>query len=163
MILMGRVAAPFGVKGWVKVEPWSAERTSLCSFPTWWVGTPGKMQEVAVTECREHGAMLIAHFEGCEERNRASTYSGSDVAVKREDLPQTAKNEFYQADLIGLDVVNVQGEQLGRVAGFFDNGAHGVMRVEHQGGERLVPLAGPVVRRVDLEAGVVEVDWGADW
>lgn len=163
MILMGRVVAPFGVKGWVKVEPWSAERSNLCSFPVWWVGNSGRMREVAVTQCREHGALLIAHFEGCEQRDQASTYSGSEVAVRREDLPQTAKNEFYQADLIGLGVVNVQGEQLGRVVGFFDNGAHGLMRVEHQAGERLVPLAGPVVRRVDLASGVVEVDWGTDW
>ena len=80
-----------------------------------------------------------------------------------EDLPKPAEHEFYQADLIGLEVVNREGVRLGRVAGFFDGGAHEVMRVDHEGGQRLLPVAGEVIRRVDLDAGTVEVDWGADW
>lgn len=163
MILMGRVAAPFGVKGWVKIEPLSTERGSLCKFPVWWVGKSGELREVAVVACREHGAYLIARFEGCEDRDQANAYRGSEIAVRREDLPQPAANEFYQADLIGLEVVNAQGERLGRVAGFLGVGAHQVMRIEHAGGERLVPVVGPALRRVDAAAGVVEVDWGADW
>jgi len=85
------------------------------------------------------------------------------VALRREDLPKPAEHEFYQVDLIGLEVVNGQGERLGRVAGFIATGANDVMRVEHEGGERLVPARAEVIRKVDLAAGTVEVDWGADW
>ena len=171
---MGRVMAPWGVKGWVRVEPFSTDRESLCSFPEWWVGKSGALHKIAVRECRPHGASLIARFEGCGDPDQARAYRGSDVAVRREDLPRTAENEFYQDDLVGLEVLNVQGESLGRVAGFLNNGAHSVVRIERRSGpeyqrgerllpERLIPFVPAVVRSVNLEAGVIEVDWGADW
>ncbi len=160
---MGRVTAPWGVKGAVKVQPFGSDSGNLCKFSAWWIGKPGELSEVAVAECRAHGAYLVARFEGCNDPDKAGAYRGAEVAVRREDLPKPAEHEFYQADLIGLEVVNREGVRLGRVAGFFDGGAHEVMRVDHEGGQRLLPVAGEVIRKVDLEAGTVEVDWGADW
>lgn len=155
--------APFGVKGAVKIEPFGDAKESLCRHSAWWVGKPGKLNRVEVTGCRAHVAHLVARFEGCEDRDQAGAYRGFEVALRREDLPQTAEHEFYQADLVGLIVVNRQGERLGTVAGFLATGANDVMRVTHGAGERLVPVAGEVIRKVDLEGGTVEVDWGADW
>jgi len=106
----------------------------------------------------------VARFEGCEDRDKAGTYRGFEVALRREDLPTPAKHEFYQADLIGLEVVNGQGERLGKVTGFFSaGGANEVMRIAHESGERLLPATPEVIRRVDLEGGTVEVEWRADW
>jgi 16S rRNA processing protein RimM len=163
MIVMGRVTAPWGVKGAVKIEPFGAESGSLCKYPAWWVGKPGKLSEVAVAECRTHGAYLVARFEGCDDPDKAGAYRGAEVALKREELPELAEHEFYQVDLIGLVVMNGQGERLGKVAGFLSTGVNEVIRVEHEGGERLVPATAEVIRKVDLDAGTVEVDWGADW
>jgi len=163
MIAMGRVLAPWGLKGAVRIEPWSAEPASLCNFPAWWVGRPGELREIAVAECKVQGAYLIARFEGCDDPDKAGAYRGAEVALKREDLPKPAEHEFYQADLIGLAVMNGQGERLGKVAGFISTGAHEVMRVGHENGERLMPATAEVIRKVDLAAGTVEVDWGADW
>jgi len=160
---MGRVLAPFGVKGAVKIEPFGDDRDSLCGHSAWWVGKPGKLSRVEVCECRAHRAHLVARFAGCSDRDQAGKYRGFEVALRREDLPQTAEHEFYQADLVGLEVVNSKGERLGRVTGFLATGAHEVMRIAHRTGERLLPVAGEVIRKVDLEAGTVEVDWGADW
>ena len=160
---MGRVMAPWGVKGALKIEPFGSGSGNLCKYSAWWVGKPGKLSEVAVAECRPHGAYLVARFEGCEDPERAGAYRGAEVALKREDLPEPAEHEFYQVDLIGLAVVNTRGERLGKVAGFLATGANDVMRVEHEGKERLLPVGGEVIRRVDLAAGTVEVDWGADW
>ncbi len=151
---MGRVTAPWGVKGAVKVQPFGSDSGNLCKFSAWWIGKPGKLSEVAVAECRAHGAYLVARFAGCDDPDKAGAYRGAEVAVRREDLPKPAEHEFYQADLIGLEVVNREGVRLGRVAGFFDGGAHEVMRVDHEGGQRLLPVAGEVIRRVDLDWGV---------
>ena len=160
---MGRVMAPWGVKGALKIEPFGSGSGSLCKHSAWWVGKPGKLSEVAVAECRAHGAYLVARFRGCDSPEKAGAYRGAEVALKREDLPEPAAHEFYQVDLIGLEVVNERGERLGRVAGFITTGANDVMRVAHESGERLVPATAEVIRRVDLAAGTVEVDWGADW
>lgn len=155
--------APFGVKGAVKIEPFGDDRDSLRRYSAWWVGRPGNFRRVEVVECRAHGAELVARFEGCADRDLASKYRGFEVALRREELPQTAEHEFYQADLVGLEVVNLKGDRLGRVTGFLATGANEVMRVAHGVGERLLPVAGDVIRKVDLEAGTLEVDWGADW
>ena len=160
---MGRVMAPWGVKGALKIEPFGSGSGNLCKHSAWWVGKPGKLSEVAVAECRAHGAYLVARFEGCNSPEQAAAYRGAEVALKREDLPRPAEHEFYQVDLVGLEVVNGQGERLGRVAGFITTGANDVMRVAHESGERLVPATAEVIRKVDLAAGTVEVDWGADW
>jgi len=162
-VVMGRVMAPWGVKGALKIEPFGSGSGNLCKYSAWWVGKPGKLSEVAVAECRAHGAYLVARFRGCDSPEKAGAYRGAEVALKREDLPEPAAHEFYQVDLIGLEVVNERGERLGRVAGFITTGANDVMRVAHESGERLVPATAEVIRRVDLAAGTVEVDWGADW
>ena len=157
---MGRVLGPWGVKGAVKVESFGR---NLWKFSTWWVGGPGSYRKVAVVECREHGGHLVARFEGCTSPEAAQAYRGVDVGLERDDLPETEAHEFYQADVIGFEVVNAKGEHLGKVKEFFSAGAHDVMRVEHKGGERLLPVAGEVIRKVDLGAGRIEVDWEADW
>jgi 16S rRNA processing protein RimM len=160
LVVMGRVLGPWGVKGAVKIERFGA---NLWKFSHWWVGQPGKHERLAVLECREHSGYLIARFAGCDSPEAAKAYGGAEVALERKDLPETAAHEFYQADVIGFEVVNEKGQVLGRVKEFFSAGAHDVMRVEHQGGERLLPVAGDVIRKVDLRAGRVEVEWGADW
>ncbi len=161
---MGRIAAPYGLKGWVRIEPYSANADSLSVHPTWWVGKDGRWRELNLAEGpRQHGASLIARFDGCVERNAALALKGSEVALARESLPQNAENEFYWVDLVGLEVVNEQGEVLGAVAELFENGAHPVMRVVDGETERLLPFVEQVVRRVDLAESRIRVEWGRDW
>ena len=83
--------------------------------------------------------------------------------MARESLPETRQDEYYWADLVGLEVVNAESASLGKVTALFSNGAHDVMRIGAGKGERLVPFVPAVVRKVDLAAGRIEVDWGSDW
>jgi 16S rRNA processing protein RimM len=161
---MGRVVAPYGVKGWVRIEPYGAVPDSLKSHPAWWVGRNGDWRECMVAECvLQHGASLVARLEGCIERDAALALKGSEIALEREALPQSADNEFYWVDLVGLAVVNMQDEKLGTVAELFENGAHPVMRVVTDGTERLLPFVEQVVRQVDMAAGRIRVEWELDW
>src|SRR5262245_45148216 len=86
LVIMGRVLGPWGVKGAVKVESFGR---NLWKFSTWWVGGPGSYRKVAVVECREHGGHLVARFEGCTSPEAAQAYRGVDVALERDDLPET--------------------------------------------------------------------------
>jgi len=161
---MGRIAAPYGLKGWVRIEPYSAAPHSWIGCPVWWVGVNGDWREIKVAESgRQHGAGLVVRFEGCVERNAALALKGSEVALAREALPQSADNEFYWVDLVGLTVVNVQGEELGVVAELFESGAHPVMRVVAGETERLLPFIEQVVRQVDTAQGRIRVEWELDW
>ena len=160
---MGRVLAPHGVKGWIKIEPYTAAPDTLTRFHRWWIGGPDGWEEVEIAEAVRHGANVVARLAGCSDRDQAATLRGREVALARESLPATQKDEYYWADLVGLEVVNAESASLGKVTALFSNGAHDVMRIGAGKGERLVPFVPAVVRKVDLAVGRIEVDWGSDW
>jgi len=159
---MGRLAAPFGVKGWVKVQPDTEAPGSLLAYKSWWIGRDGDWRETAVVEARIHGRAVVARLEGAEDRDAAAALRGRSVAVPRSRLPQTRKDEYYWADLIGLEVINTESRELGRIVQILQTGANDVLVV--QGGrERLIPFIADVIREVDTAGGVMRVKWGADY
>jgi 16S rRNA processing protein RimM len=159
---MGRVAAPYAVRGWLKIQPFSEYTDSLLDYPVWQVERQAGWQPHRVLEARLHAQFLIAHLEGIDDRDTAERLVGSHVAVDRHELPPAGEDEYYWRDLIGLSVVNQDGVDLGRVAGLLETGAHDVLRILGER-ERLLPFTGPVVREVDLAQGRIIVDWDADW
>ena len=159
---MGRILAPFGVKGWVKVQPNTAAIRNLLDYKTWWVGREGDWREIAVAEARVHGRAVVARLEGHDDRNAAAALRGKSVAVPRAVLPRTQSGEYYWADLIGLAVVNGSAQALGRITDVLQTGANDVLVVAGER-ERLIPFIAEVIRDVDMAAGVVRVEWGADY
>ncbi|MBI2296852.1 MAG: ribosome maturation factor RimM [Betaproteobacteria bacterium] len=162
MVVMGRIAAPFGVKGWVRIHTYTAAPRNLLDYRNWWIGEEGDWRELPVVEGKVQARALVAKLEGCEDRDAAASLRGRTVAVPREALPRTQADEHYWADLIGLRVVNAAAEDLGRVTGILQTGANDVLVVEG-GRERLIPFIAEVIRDVDLGRGVVRVEWGADY
>src|SRR5256884_7327414 len=98
---MGRVMAPWGVKGALKIDPFGSGSGSLCRHSAWWVGKPGKLSEVAVAECRAHGPHLVARFEGCSSPEQAGTYRGTEEALRRGALPEPDTHAFHPVGLTG--------------------------------------------------------------
>jgi 16S rRNA processing protein RimM len=134
-------------------------------MPVWWVGKEGgPWREIGLKGLKPHGDGLVARFDGIEDRSAAEAMKGLFVGAPREALPETGENEYYWADLVGLEVVNAAGEQLGRVAGLIETGASDVLRVvADDGSERLLPFVAAVVLAVEKEAGLIRVEWGSDW
>ena len=159
---MGRILAPFGIKGWVKVQPNTAAIRNLLDYRTWWVGSEGGWREIAVAEAKVQGDTVVARLAGCEDRDAAAALRGKTVAVPRAALPAARSGEYYWADLIGLAVVNAGSQQLGSVVGLLQTGANDVLVVQGER-ERLIPFIADVIRNVDLASGVIQVEWGADY
>lgn len=163
IIVVGRIVGPFGVKGWVKLKTFTDSPEILRRQAGWWIGRDGDWHESGTVQTQQNGAMLLARFEGCETPEAALAYRGLEVGLPRESLPPAGANEFYLADLIGLEVVNMEGEVLGTLAELFSNGAHDVMRVVDGEAERLLPFIDRFVREVDIDARRILVEWGKDW
>lgn len=159
---MGRIAAPFGVKGWVKVQPYSEDPGALMDFESWRVGRGEQQVHYAVEAVQEHGNALVAKLEGVDDRDAAYALRGQEISVARSELPAPEENEFYWSDLIGLTVVNREGVELGKVAGLMETGAHDVLVVKGTR-EHLIPFVAAFVGDVDRAKGTIEVDWGEDW
>ena len=159
---MGRITGAFGIKGWVKVHPFTETPDSLAGYRDWWVESDGGWEQRRIEEAEVHGEAVAVRFAGCTDRDAAALYRGREVAVPRDEFPAAETNEFYWADLIGLGVVNKQGEALGTVSRVFETGANDVLVVEGDR-ERLIPFIEDVVLEVDLAGRTIRVDWGADY
>lgn len=153
---MGQVVASHGVLGWLAVR---GEIEALSGIRRWWIDGV----ERALEQRRMHSGRLLAKLAGIETREQARLLRGKPVSVPHHALPEPAQGTYYWADLAGLEVVTDQGLVLGVVRGMFSNGAHDVMQLAGEGRERLLPFVPAVVKRVDLVARRIEVDWGADW
>lgn len=160
---MGRVVAPYAVRGWIKLQTFTEYLDSLLDYPVWRIGKDGDWRDYRVLDGKVHGQYLMASLEGVGDRSAAEALMGLDVAVLREEMPEAEEDEYYWDDLIGLEVVNLAGEALGRVEGLLETGANDVLQVRDGETERLLPFVDAVVKEVDLEAGRLVVDWGLDY
>jgi len=159
---MGRIAAPFGVKGWVKVQPYSEDPGALMDFESWRVGRGEQHGQYVVEAVQDHGNALVAKLAGVDDRDAAYVLRGQEISVARSELPAPEADEFYWSDLIGLTVNNREGVELGKVASLMETGAHDVLVVKGKR-EHLIPFVAAFVGTVDLEKGTIEVDWGEDY
>jgi 16S rRNA processing protein RimM len=162
-VLMGRIDGLFGVKGWVKVHSYTRPRAAILEYDSWQLNGVAGWREVKVAEGRMQGAGVIARLEGIEDRNAAADLVGVEIAIARSQLPKLKRGEHYWADLEGLKVVNLEGAELGTVSYLFDTaGANDVMVVQGER-ERLIPYLATVIREVDLDGGIIRVDWDKDF
>ncbi|MDR2688911.1 MAG: ribosome maturation factor RimM [Azoarcus sp.] len=171
MIVLGRIVAPFGVKGWLNIQPFGDE--PLRTMTHWWLcresDAPAEQwRQYRLIDCREHGNGLVACLEGVVERTAAAELKGSFVAAPREMLSPLAADEFYWGDLVGLAVENEAGETLGVVDGLISTGAHDVLQLIDKGDggrdeQRLIPFVAAYVIDVDLTVRKIRVAWQKDW
>ena len=164
MVIMGRVAAAHGIRGWVKIQPYTEHLDSLLDYRTWWLGHEhGPWREVEVQQCEAHNKTLAAQLPDCPDRTAAEKLKGLLIAVPRSSLPKQDKDEYYWSDLIGLAVVNEAGVTLGTVANLLETGANQVLSVQGDGGEILIPFVASAIKQVDVKNKIIRVDWSTDY
>ena len=161
---MGRIAAAHGIRGWVKIQPYTEYLDSLLDYRSWWIGHEGgPWREVKVQLCEAHNKTLAAQLPDCPDRTAAEKLKGLLIAVPRSSLPQQDENEYYWSDLIGLSVVNEAGVQLGTVVNLLETGANQVLSVTGEDGEILIPFISNAIKQVDLDNKTIHVDWDLDY
>ncbi|MCM8594051.1 ribosome maturation factor RimM [Accumulibacter sp.] len=168
IIVLGRIVSARGLQGEVRVFPYADDPDDWARLSHWWLGregdTPDRWQPTRLLHCRSRQDLLIARLECAGDRDAAESLGGLLVGAPRGQLPPTGRDEYYWADLIGLEVVNTKAESLGHVAGLIDTPANPVLRVARtDGDEGLLPFVSAVVLEVDLGQGRVTVDWESDW
>jgi 16S rRNA processing protein RimM len=158
-IVLGRVAGLYGLSGWVKLISHTQNRSDLFVYNPLYLGHDDGWQPLAIEEARAHGKGLIAKFLGYDDRDAAVVLVGRDIAVHREQLPPLGPEEYYWADLIGLQVINQDGLEFGTIAYLLATGANDVIVVKGER-ERLLPfIKGDVVVEINLDQNVMRVNW----
>lgn len=162
MVELGVLRGAYGVKGWLRVQPHSAEATALRACRRWWLLGEQPI-EVDVTAARRHGSAMVAKLHGCDTPEQAERLRGVPVGVSRAEFPPAGDGEVYWVDLIGARVVNRSGIELGTVSDVISSGVQELLEVRQGERVRLVPMVGRHVDEVDLAMRTVRVDWEADW
>jgi 16S rRNA processing protein RimM len=173
-IEVGRILDAWGVKGWIKVLPHSADPQALFSSKRWFLqpterglATFTGTVLLRVREAKEHSDSVVARADGLEDRGTAELLRGARIFVPRSSFPTADKDEYYWVDLLGLDVVNREGVALGKVKDLMSTGPQTVLVLEYEEDgktqERMLPFVAAYVDGVDLRARRINVDWQADY
>jgi len=180
---VGSIVAAWGIKGWIKVQPYAADPQALFATKRWFLkpaanalglgaGAAAFPARLKIVQAKEHGDGIVAQAQEVLDRTAAEALHGARIFVSRQSFPTADPDEFYWVDLIGLDVSNREGEPLGTVVGLIDTGPHSVLRVAPatlaegqtaQEAERLIPFVASYVDSVSLPERRIVVDWGLDY
>ena len=173
---VGRIGEAWGLKGGFHVLPYADPPEALLAASRWHLKPAEGARRPAsatalpatleIASVRPSSDGLIASSPGVPDRTAAEALRGARIFIARSQFPTPAADEFYWADLIGLEVVNREGQVLGSVVGLIDTGPHSVLRIQPSvadGEEVLIPFVSAYVDSVDLPAHRIVVDWGLDY
>ncbi len=172
LVDVGRITTVFGVKGWVKVHSDTQPLENIFSYNPLWLKTKHGVKAMEVDEFRLHGKGLVAHIKGLDDRDEAQALSRVTIAIERDQMPELDAGDYYWHQLEGLTVVTEfdgRSDVLGQVTKLMETGANDVLVVKGDANsidqsERLIPyVPEQFVKGIDLEAGLIVVDWDPDF
>ena len=162
-IIMGRLAGPYGTRGWVRVVSYTEVPHNLAEYTPWYLRQGDRWVPTEVVEVQHHTKGLLVRIADCEDRNKAAELAGVEIGVYRGQLPAAAADEYYWDELIGMRVVTVEGHLLGTVDHLIETGANDVLVVVGER-ERLIPfIRESVIRQIDRDERTIRVDWDPEF
>ena len=151
MIQIGKIVAPFGIKGEVKIYPLTNYKEMFLDFDhVIMKGRTGELK-LEIQKSRIHKNTIVAAFEGIDSIEKAETYVNSELYVEEDQLPELEEDEQYLYQILEMEVYNTEGEYLGMITDVFENGAHSVYVVKDGDSEILLPGIPSVILEKDME------------
>jgi 16S rRNA processing protein RimM len=171
---VGRILDAWGIKGWFKIQPHSASPEALFSSKRWFLQPTERGPRafegtvmLRIVQAKEHADTVVASAQDIPDRNAAEQLKGSRIFVSRASFPTPSTDEFYWVDLIGLQVLNREGIELGTVTDLMATGPNTVLVLQWQADgkmhERMIPFVNAYVDSVDLNTRRILVDWQPDF
>lgn len=162
-VAMGYIKGAFGVKGWLKIQPSTEYTDSLLDYPQWRLSKGKDVQMVEIEAGKAAGDELQVKFSHVNDRDAAALLRGYTIEVPRESFAETEEDEFYWADLVGMKVFNREQICLGEVVKLMETGAHDVLIIRGEHGEKLIPFVNQYIDDVNQAERTIIVDWGLDY
>lgn len=162
-IIIGKVGAPYGVRGWVKVNAYTDPITNLLNYKNLYIQHQNEWQPAEVEASKPHGTQIAVKFKGIDDRDTAQRFTNDMMAIDREQLETLPEGEYYQNDLIGFSVETQEGVWLGTLVEFMATGANDVIIVETEQKRHLLPYINDVIKHIDPDDKKITVDWDPDF
>ncbi len=170
LYVLGKISGYYGVKGWLKIYSYTQPRENIVRYKNLKVKlAKGQWQDIRMDSGKAHGKGVVAHFSGYDNRDIAASLIGAELAVYRSEFKTAANNEYYWADLIDLNAVNLEGIELGQVKRLIETAANDVLVIspdqkDNAKTEILIPfVVDHYVKSIDLDANTIIVDWPVSW
>ena len=162
-IVVAKVGAPFGLKGQLKLWSFTDPADNILAYDQFYLKRGSQpWQAIKALTITPHGDGFLIHFPGLNSREKASQYTNCLVGVGRHEFTHLSEDEYYWADLEGLEVVTTNNKVLGKVDHILPTGANDVIVVVQGKQKTLIPFIGQYVEKVDLEQAQIVVDWDFD-
>lgn len=162
-VAMGYIKGVFGVKGWLKIAAGTEYTDSLLDYPEWRLNKDGRLLQVKVESGKIANGELQVKLEGIDDRDTAFALRGYTIEICRSEFAPADEDEYYWADLVGMTVNNREGQTLGKVKNLMETGAHDVLVLEGEHGQKLIPFVSHYIDQVDSANGIIIADWGLDY
>lgn len=166
--VVGKLGATYGIRGWLRVYSSTEQAESIFDYQPWFLKIKGQWQPVELESFKNHNHEFIAKIKGFDDRESAQALTNAEIGVNLDVFPDLEEGDYYWHDLIGCQVINLQGYNLGKVSELMETGSNDVLVVKANSKdafgkqERLIPfLFDNVVKRVDLSTKTIDVDWDA--
>jgi len=152
LILIGKISGTHGIKGQVRIVPYSGDAGSITSLRTLFLSAPrGTYESFEIADAVEHKKRALVRLRGLDNIDQALPLVGREVYIRRDQLPELPEGEFYWYDLLGIAVMTEEGENLGEIADILATGGNDVYVVKSGEREYLIPATTDVVLEVDLD------------
>lgn len=169
-VVLGKLGSSHGIKGWLKITSYTNSVEDIFDYSPWLIKEQGEWREVKVLQWRFQGKALIAELEGVTTRDQAQMLTNCEIAIDAEQMKDLPEDEFYWRDLIGCEVVNTKGYNMGKVEQIVETGSNDVLLVKANAKdgfgktERMIPfVTEQFIQSVDLTAKQILVDWDPDF
>ena len=173
MVVIGKITSVYGVKGWVKVHSYTEPMENIIGYQSCYIDRGSRWDPIEFQTVKHHGKGFVALIDGVSDRDKAQLYCQCHIAIPLSDIPALEEGEFYWRELKGLKVfaAGPEGQELllGTVHEMMETGANDVLVVRQSKDsidkrERLIPwLPEQVIKKVDVEAGLIRVDWDIEF
>lgn len=165
-VLVGTIGKPYGIKGWVKINSYTAPFSNILNYQPWYLA-PNKPFHLStlieIIESRVHGQQILVRLENCTTPESACLYTNYKIYVEREKFPPLAIDQYYWTDLEGLKVYTCENVYLGIISALYATGANDILVVINKK-KHLIPfLLDQTIKSVDLENKTMIVDWDAEF
>lgn len=159
LITVGRISGTHGIKGQLKVYSYSGNLESLSLARIAMLRSPDgtALREICIRGVKPHGGGFILSLKDYDDINQALPLVGSDLCLRRSQLPEPEDDEYYWCDLIGLRVVTAEGVELGTLTDIFETGSNDIYVVRKDRREYLIPAIASVINSVDLAKGTMVI------
>ena len=168
-VIVGRVGRVHGIHGFIKIHSFTEPKENILNYKDWYFFIDYTWQKLDIARLEVHDRQILAQIRGFEGREEAQKLTNIDIGIKKALLPELDSGEFYWHQLLGLKVLNAQGEVLGTITDILPTGANDVLVVNDERQAKpqnknqvLIPyLPGKTITDINLQEKKIVVDW--DW